>query len=979
MRSAGRLLLLAGVLALVAALWWGPSALARYAIGRGLASVGYRIVELGDVAVSLIRHRIDIGRIQLDQPGGGVAGLDLFDLQISPMALLSGRLDVPRARLSGLSIEIARASDGTFRIAGIPVPTGEPGADGPSPQVEISDFELAQSHIVLRGNGVRIDIAVRHLSVDGLRIGDPSSRVRFELAGTIDGRPVKIAGIAMPFATVPALAARLDVDGLALEPLARAFGQAVAGTLDAGIEIRIEGDKTADGAVTLRAGSVAGVEAGTLNWRGAVTLGAGGDIRGKGVLDATGLHYASGATKAALGQARYDGVFEFAGNGLPADIGGTLALKALDFSAEGLEALSLEALRLDLAKVVAGRSGDIGGRVTFEGTGVSAKSGAGLLRVTTLQGQGSVVAGANVQSFDGVIEIVAPGLERAGARYSADRIGIDSIRFSRADQAGTLNGAATVDGLKMHTADFDLAAAKARYEGSADLAGAKTTLSGRLTTETLRAELPAAPAIVAIGGAQYDGTLTITDGFASDGQLRTGSVRVSDPTARDLFAASRIDISGLTSGPTGLAASRVSIADPRLLRRETAIVGREAFPWRLEAPRAAIEDARLAPDGGIAVAKFKVEGPTVRITRTKDGLLSFERGAPPVAGMPAVVPAPSPGLSFGRFEIADGRALFEDRTPHDVVRVPMDRLSFAVTDLDDRRPERPSAVSMDARVGSFGEAKIRGTVYPFAPRLSFDIEFAARSIDLPPISAYADEFLGVDVRTGTATVEGRVAMREETLDGKTKWRISNIQLDERETGTVELAQHAGAPVATALSLLADDNNNIELEIPVAGELSNPTFDTGDAMRQAVGGALHGALSNTLTVLFPLGTFISAVIDSERRGSGLALPTVAFQTGSAALEGPMLDVVDGLAKLLAARPAARLEVCGFANPNDAAGPRRLPNAPVDEAALREIAAARGEAVKRRLVETAEVDPARVFECRPVVETTLTAKPRAELKF
>jgi hypothetical protein len=43
------------------------------------------------------------------------------------------------------------------------------------------------------------------------------------------------------------------------------------------------------------------------------------------------------------------------------------------------------------------------------------------------------------------------------------------------------------------------------------------------------------------------------------------------------------------------------------------------------------------------------------------------------------------------------------------------------------------------------------------------------------------------------------------------------------------------------------------------------------------------------------------------------------------------------------------------------------------------AARGEAIKRRLVENDRIDAARIFECRPVVEENPDAKPRAELRF
>ena len=975
-RPIARLAILAGILLLAAGLWWGPSALLRYALDRGFAGIGYRIVDIGDVVASLISRRIDVTRIRIDRPDGGVAELDLAGVRISPMALMSGRIDISQARMSGLSIEIVRAADGSFRIAGLPLSTGKSDGNGVFPAITISDFELTASRVTLRGNGGRAEIAVQRLAIDGLRLGDPASTTRYELAASIDGRPVKISGVAMPFAASPGGTARIDFQGVVLAPLAKLFGEALAGTLEIAIDVKIDGGKpaerrvTADGTATLRAGSAFGTAADMLGWRGAFSLDMNGNISAKGVLDASLVRHADGATKIATGTARYEGALELPAGMAPV-LDGTLAARSIDISADGLEAFSIEKLRLDIARS-GGASGDeIGGRITFEGSNIAAKIGTGALRISTLQGQGKAAVGVRTQSFDGVLEIVSPNFEQNGESFRSDRIATDAIRVALADGKGTVRGAVSVDGVKAHTANFEVTAAKARYDANIELGSDRTAIAGWATAENIHADLTKSGTVISVDNARYDGSLAVAGTFSAEGQIGAGPIKIGDKTGRDLFEASRTDLAGVKFGPSGLAAVRAAVADARLLRREKAISGREAFPWRLEAPRATVEDTRITPTGGIAIATLRIEQPMMRITRVKSGMLSFELDAPPVPGAPP--PAPSPGLSIGRFEIVSGRAAFEDRTPHEIVRVPLSSLALTVTDLDDRQPKRPSVATLEGRIGSFGMAKLKGTVFPFAEHTTFDMEFSAQSVDLPQISAYADEFLGVDVRTGTASVEGRVVARDEKVNGTTRWKIANIKLDERETGTVELAEHAGAPVQTALSLLADDDDNIELEIPISGEFANPTFDTGDAMRRAVGGAMRGALSNTLTLLFPFGTFISAIIDDNRRGTGIALPVVSFAAGKATLDGPVAEVVDGLAKLLSARPAARLEVCGFANPSD------LPNTPKDEDALREIAAARGEAVKRRLVEMAKVDPGRIFECRPVVETAATAKPRAELYF
>lgn len=975
-----------GAAAVAAAFWWGPSAGLRFALDRSFATLGYRVIDMGEASVSLLGRRIDIGRIELEQPGGGIVHLDLADLSISPAALLDGRIVVPHARISGLAIEIVRGADGNIRIAGFPVAAAPPQAttitDKPSLALGIGNLELTESRITLRSGATRIEVEIAKLAMSDLAIGNPASQVGYELAATVGGRPLKIVGTALPFAPVPTFSVRLDADALSLEPISALLGPALAGTLDAALEIERDatGRATAKGKIAIRAPSIPGLSAGSMSWTGSLTMPDVRRIEGKGVLDASAVKFAQDAIRASFGSLRLDGTFEAAIGGSAA-ISGSLDLGEIAGSMDGSGEATIQTVRVAMPQLRLAADGKVDGRFTLAATSVAGKSMAGALRAGTLQAQGTVSVEARAQTFDGELAVGALVFERTGERFAADRVGMETLRVSLKEGSGTVRGAITVDGAAARTADIDLAAAGMKYDGSIDLLADGATVSGKLDAVKLRLAVPAADIVASIDSAGYDGSLAAGPAPATaEGRVKLGGVRVVDGTARELFAAGSVDLVGFAFGEAGTSALRTTVVEPRVLRREKAMAGREAFGWRLRAPAASIEDARISPEGGVAVALIRFERPTVRVTRTKNGFLSFERGAPPVPGASGPV-APSPGLSLGRLEIVNGRGTFEDRTPHNVVRVPFERLALAVSDIDDRRPERPSIVTLDARVGSFGSAKASGTAFPFAPRLSFDIEFAAHAIDLPPISAYADDALGVDVRTGTASIEGRIVAREEKLNGMTKWRLANVRLDEREAGAGALAEQAGAPVGTVLSLLSDDDNNIELEIPVSGELYDPSFDTADAVRQAVGGALRGALSTTLTVLFPIGTFFSSVIDAERRGTGVALPVIEFPPGSNTFDTATGEIVAGLAKLLIARPAARLEVCGFAVPADIETLPRRPGArgPVDENALRRLAAARGEAVKRRLVENDRIDASRIFECRPVVEENADAKPRAELRF
>lgn len=964
LRPFATVLATAALLGVAAAGWWGPSAALRQAVARGSEALGFRILSGGEAAVSLLDARIELSGFAAVRGDGDPVRLGRADIAFDWRALLGGRLELPTARLTGAALEIRRDRDGRFRIAGLPVGGGD-GAEGDLPlPLRIGALELADVRLALRLPGGDREILVETLSLRGLALADPASRPRLEFVASLDGRQLRFDGTVAPFAAAPSIDGRVAAGRLALGGLARTFGVAFDGSLEGEADIAADatGRVRIDGAFALARTVHAGARADAVAWRGKATRTAAGDLEIDGRVDLQAPAFEQGGIAAGATSAGFDGRIALPA-GKPPTASGTLTLAGSALVLPGGIGAASDSVRLELDGFALGADGALAGNAKIETQALAAEIAGIKLRAETARGQGRVAASGGPPSFDGTLELTTLAAEDGDGRVSAARVSFATLRYGP-ERVETVVFA---DAPAFAGADLALSAARVAFDGSVGLRDAALgTATGRLQATALKAELAAAGIRMTADEIGFDGNGAIAAAPAASGALSARGLAVAETGGRDLFAAADVAFEAFALEGAQLKARRAAFVDAKLLRQPGA--GPTSYPWRVEAPRASLGDVRVDFGGGTAASVLRLERATLRATRTKDGLLGLDRadGAPE---------APSPGLSLGRIDLVDARGVFEDRTPKTTVRVPFERVYGALGDLDDRRPERPTTLSLSARIGGFGDARARGTLFPFQPRLSFDLEFDARAIDLPPLSPYVEEALGSALRTGTATVEGRLVARDEALEGTTKWRLSNVRIDERAAAAGALEQSAGVPLATALALIADDAGDIALDIPVAGHLYDPTFDTGDAVRQAVGGALRGAISGTLSLLFPFGAIFSAVLDAERLGTGLILPAVEFAPGSASLAGAAPATVDGLAKLLAARPAARLEVCGYAGPADTPPDARAP----DDGALRALAAARAEAVKRRLVGANSIDASRVFECRPTVEEAIVALPRAELRF
>ncbi|HLO77042.1 MAG TPA: DUF748 domain-containing protein [Magnetospirillum sp.] len=420
--------------------------------------------------------------------------------------------------------------------------------------------------------------------------------------------------------------------------------------------------------------------------------------------------------------------------------------------------------------------------------------------------------------------------------------------------------------------------------------------------------------------------------------------------------------------------------------------GKGAFPWRFEARQAVVERAAVTADGAATLAGLQLNGAVGRVTRTKTGFL----GLPDGDG--AKKDGALPRVALGRLRLGgDSRVEFEDRSLAEPVRLRIEGLDVTLSDLDTARPDRDSPFTAKARIGT-ARLSAQGRGRPFADTPGGDVKAEIHALDLPPLSPYAANSLGVHLQTGQLDADVSLSAIQGKLDGGLTLTLSELFIAQPDPNA-PIAKSADMPVETVLDLLRDSENRIHLTIPVRGDLANPDFDISDAVGQAVGGALKATVFTTLKVAFPLAGLISLVIE-EGENQRLGLEPLAFAPGTDVLGTSERERLGSVAGLMTERPALRLTLCGVATEGGdgpvlaerkrqedlgllaklqkmvgaAPKPETLP---VDHDQLLQLADGRAQAAKAFLVDEARIDPGRLFTCRPRVEVEAKAAPRVDL--
>ncbi|MCR6629805.1 MAG: DUF748 domain-containing protein [Magnetospirillum sp.] len=530
---------------------------------------------------------------------------------------------------------------------------------------------------------------------------------------------------------------------------------------------------------------------------------------------------------------------------------------------------------------------------------------------------------------------------------------------------------------------FDFAAAAASFlhaEGKAAAAGTRIAV-GPLALEAER--------MTAEGVFQHARPDGMLPPLAGRMDAALDNVWVREP-GLDWMRASHVQVGDLRLTPGANASlGRLEAQGLAVLARP----GKGGFPWRLEARQAVMERATLAGDGTSSFGSVALAGARARATRTKDGFLGL-----PETTNEAAPDSARPRMILRRLHLGgDSRIDFVDRSLSEPVRLTLEGVEVDMSDLDSFRPDHDSPFTAKARIGA-AQLSAQGRARPFAALVGGEMKGTVRALELPPLSPYAADTMGVHLQTGQLDAELALSITQGKLDGGMQLVLNELFVAQPDPNA-PLAKSADMPVETVLDLLRDSDNRIRLSIPVRGDLANPDFDVSDAVGQAVGGALRSTVFTTLKVAFPLAGLISLVIDdSESRR--LALEPLGFAPGSETLGAAETKRLDAVAALMAQRPTLKLTLCGVAT-QEGDGPalaerRRLeelgllarlqnmvgaaPNPralPVDAAQLTRLADARALAAKTFLVEQRNVDPGRLFVCRPRVEADAKALPRVDL--
>jgi hypothetical protein len=166
--------------------------------------------------------------------------------------------------------------------------------------------------------------------------------------------------------------------------------------------------------------------------------------------------------------------------------------------------------------------------------------------------------------------------------------------------------------------------------------------------------------------------------------------------------------------------------------------------------------------------------------------------------------------------IRNGEVAFNDHTLQNTFRYKLTDLSLTTNGIDSKRDS----------ITLFAHSKLNGTG-TFDARMDLDpnslrnmhFRYDIVSLGMPDFGPYTTFFLAHPVLSGVTTYHNETAIVDNKLTSRNHVLVEDFQFGRR----MDIATAYQLPVRLAVSLLKDKDGNIELDIPVEGDLDDPEY------------------------------------------------------------------------------------------------------------------------------------------------------------
>ncbi|OQY17976.1 MAG: hypothetical protein B6I36_08030 [Desulfobacteraceae bacterium 4572_35.1] len=316
----------------------------------------------------------------------------------------------------------------------------------------------------------------------------------------------------------------------------------------------------------------------------------------------------------------------------------------------------------------------------------------------------------------------------------------------------------------------------------------------------------------------------------------------------------------------------------------------------------------------LRVKKLHLAGLQLTLARTTSGALEINQWQHST-NTPAPGSTPQLAIIVDHIQLDQHSNIdFIDHSLGSTPTIHLGEIDLSLSNLDSTKINQPSSMTLSGKFDDYSTLQLSGDLHPFATPVSFDIAGSIKEFHLPDISGYTEKSSGYAINQGQLNVDLHAPCINGELNMDTDLFLNKLRMKPLSTqADANAAAAIGMPVNLALSLLRDGDDNINIRLPVRGNLHDPSFKIGSILSLAVRNALKNTVMLTLA---PLGVIAKTgqLIGLQK---SLRFKRLTFYPATGNMTAEAEQYLNKVAQLVRKRPGLTLTLASTISAEDIA--------------------------------------------------------------
>ncbi|MBL8076316.1 MAG: DUF748 domain-containing protein, partial [Nitrospira sp.] len=311
----------------------------------------------------------------------------------------------------------------------------------------------------------------------------------------------------------------------------------------------------------------------------------------------------------------------------------------------------------------------------------------------------------------------------------------------------------------------------------------------------------------------------------------------------------------------------------------------------------------------VKIAEIVWQEPSAQIVIGNDGKLNLSRltaSSPPTDDKPvkkeAAVEKPGAKASdpipvtIDQVKLVKLAVTFEDQSIEPKVKTGLTDFGGTIKGLSSKQLKKAD-VNLAGKVGRTAPFKIVGKINPLSENAFTDLVITLAGMDLRPTGPYSGKYVGYGLSKGKLSLDLKYKVSQKVLEAENLVHVDQLSFGEKTNSP----DATSLPVPLVVGLLKDRKGQIEIDMPIRGNLNDPDFKYGKVVISTLLNLLTKVVASPFSLM---GKLVPGGGENEE-----GLQFIEFQPGSTSLTDEDLKKLEVLETALDERAGLRLDIKG----------------------------------------------------------------------